>query len=1136
MFKKIGENQQITIEKSSSVSSELNEEVLNSFRKLAGDIKRIAPKADDFLYFSTVMMSAAEHSAINEDGSPKLTASGEEVKVSWDKSGDSWKWVSNDPTVRAYKNSNGDIFPEEELVKAHKKWVGKPLCIDHKSSSVDHVRGFIVDTYYDRSLKRVVALCALDKKGFPQLARQVETGVSNSVSMGTAVGKAICYDCAKVARVEADFCDHMRRKSCYGEINVDLSPIELSIVVNGADPKATIKHIIASAKTLNDYVDGKTYELNKLAAQNYSATLTFNNDDGEGSGENKNITIYSKSLEELKKDVAAAISDYEDISSVIKEENILEDSDPTNDMISTQLPSEKTAKIQDVDSKSIEELKQVQASIESKLDLLTANLSKLENNFTNKQEETMSGKEINKSAYYLGTEEPTPGQAKYKEDPADAKVRSVADDFTHGRYSRTDMGPVDGLFGDDLEKKRLLARATADERAQKRAEAVAKFKEGLEKKSYYLNDMDKKDNVGTPTPGKVKYEVSKEDLKTKKDREEYELGKKSLLPYFKDDEAKKKLLNRASLRASFVKASKNDGSTDLGKSAWQVFLGDKLILTASVEDIAGEASQEAYSDIATKEMGKELLEQVKSAGADGVRAMFKTAQELPEGQVPPAALPAAPAPDAGGEVPADTGKTGDPKEVVLSLAEKVQDTVSDLLEAIRALTGEQAEMGELSGEMTAQASGQMFEVRKEINSDLIATMKQAVAELNAANDELSDVASTYDLTNDSNRASVDEIAKDTISEAKTSIADSHEVLRAFVRYAAGTKALEKKAAAQAELKKLAQTEDLGLGDDDIMDKHTEDLMDLIDETNEDLRNVEDMVASDEDEGGLEEDELSDDEFARSLLEDQTDLHLADVKIKKDELKDLGTLPAGSTVQVTAGLESKASRQAWRTKLAKEALDIDEVLYEAHPNGGTDTEVGDKTNLSRVEDLVETHEVMVDVALSPVRVRKEAETLNELISNGSIPVSDLGELVSQGGLDKAVVDYWKKYYSMFDGGKEFADELLKEHTKAEMENDLNAYKVKIARAYELTYEMVDRGLCSGNREAIASQVNEVMQFNDEGFESLKKVVAKYSPSMQKTASGKMPQVGYLSHDSLSEKSEPSMLDQLTNALGKSKGMF
>ena len=117
------------------------------------------------------MMHAAEASSLNdEDGTPKLNVKGEPVKVGWDTSNGTWKWTSNDPNIKPYKNSNGDIFPEEELIKAYKKWKHKPLCVDHKSSSVDHVRGFIVDTYYDRNLKRVIAFCALDKAGFPQLA------------------------------------------------------------------------------------------------------------------------------------------------------------------------------------------------------------------------------------------------------------------------------------------------------------------------------------------------------------------------------------------------------------------------------------------------------------------------------------------------------------------------------------------------------------------------------------------------------------------------------------------------------------------------------------------------------------------------------------------------------------------------------------------------------------------------------------------------------------------------------------------------------------------------------------------------------------------------------------------------------
>ena len=63
----------------------------------------------------------------------------------------------------------------------------------------------------------------------------------------------------------------MKNKTCYGEINVDLNPIELSIVVNGADPRASIKHIIAAANTLNTYVENKQKELDKLADLTFHA-------------------------------------------------------------------------------------------------------------------------------------------------------------------------------------------------------------------------------------------------------------------------------------------------------------------------------------------------------------------------------------------------------------------------------------------------------------------------------------------------------------------------------------------------------------------------------------------------------------------------------------------------------------------------------------------------------------------------------------------------------------------------------------------------------------------------------------------------------------------------------------------------
>ena len=156
-FIKLGETLDILkIEDTASCIPIIDPRILANFTKLATSLKKIAPKAEDFLYFSAIFMHAAAAAALNDDGTPKLTIKGEPLEVGWDKSGNTWRWKTNDPSVYPYKNSNGDIFPESELIEAHKKWIGKPLCVDHKSSSVEHVRGFIVDTYYDVAQKRIV--------------------------------------------------------------------------------------------------------------------------------------------------------------------------------------------------------------------------------------------------------------------------------------------------------------------------------------------------------------------------------------------------------------------------------------------------------------------------------------------------------------------------------------------------------------------------------------------------------------------------------------------------------------------------------------------------------------------------------------------------------------------------------------------------------------------------------------------------------------------------------------------------------------------------------------------------------------------------------------------------------------------
>ncbi len=1208
-FIKQGELIEISrVENTESCIPAVSPEILESFRKFAVNLKKIAPKAEDFLYFSAVMMHAAEAAALNDDGTPRLTVKGETVQVGWDKGNGSWRWMSNDPSVKPYRNSNGDIFPEEELVKAFKKWVGKPLCVDHKSSSVDHVRGFIVDTYYDRNLKRVIALCALDKAGYPQLARQVATGVSNCVSMGTAVGKAICSDCGRVARTEQDFCGHMKSKSCYGEINVDLNPIELSIVVNGADPRANIKHIIAAANTLNTYVENKQKELAKVA-EKFTASLQFDKgSESSGTGAVTNVQVQSVDLESFKKDVEKAIEDFQKLqSSLSKEENMQESG---NDTASNQPlgaaadtpaadsglpPPHARYASADVGVDTIAQLREVTKTIESKLNQMKESLDKLANTSTirNKQEETMSN-DLNKQGYFQGAggvNEPTPGQAKYPKDPLNEQLRDHEDKQMVGQPPFPSVGPVDGMHpspesadpSNELERKKMLARAEAEERALRRQAIVELAKQALQDKRGYFQNGLEKNNVNTPTPGQVKYPKDKLNEQLRDHEDKQMVGQKpfpgvgpvdgmhpspsSADP--SDEKKRKELLQRASLRARFVKAANDDGTQNLGKSAWEVFLGDKLLLAASVDELSGGRSELLYDSIATKEFGGKLIEKVKKEGAERVSKLYKTAQAVGDA-APPAGGADAPAgagdmgaPPAGGDMGAgdeDTGKSGDPKDNVLGLAEKVRDISSDLVEGVRALTGEQAEMGTMEGGeatgagaapgMGAAASedfstATLNTLRKQLNGALTNAMKEAIAELNDHQQELEMIAGLYDggAVNPANKEWVGTIVEDAMNEAKTAVADGFKLMTAFVKYARGTSAIVKRAEIEAELEALAEGETMT----SVNDSHSDDdLMDLIQDTNADLDEVKDLMS---DEHAHEGDALEGLDLDGALPADDNDMKL---ELKPGEAVPTD-LPKGTLAEVTASFDTREGRAALRAKLAADALGkeddgeiqdmskakFSDMLDQADrlADGQTQLDTKPSDSLGKVETLEEQNSAFMDVAKAPPKVRKEAEAIQKLVATGQLNPADLDELVSQ-GLDKDAVAYWKKYFGEVEGGGEFANELVKEHVKAQLEEELNKYRVKLARSYELAYDMVDRGLCHNERTAVSSQVDEIMKFNDDSFESLKRVVARHAPLLRKEA-GRLPQVGLIGSGEVNAAapSESDDWSQLSAAFAKtSKRLF
>ena len=1104
-FQKLGET--FAVEASSIQSAEAilhSEEITRRFEKFAGELRKIAPKANDFLYFSTAMMTAAEASLYNDDGSIKLMKDGKPVKASWEVGKDgpeSMKWVCSDSSIRPYKNNNGDIFPEAELISAHAQWRGKPLCVDHRSNSVDAIRGVVLDTYYDFKSKRVIALCALDKVSYPDLARKVSTGYSTSVSMGTIVEKAICGvdTCNKVARSEKDFCDHMRTKHADGEINCQLKPIELSIVVNPADPSAKIRTIFASVQQLQKH--------------------TYSSD----------VQERMQQIENDLQKVQANLTELKGISGDVNEAQEIPNADPL------QISAEW--------KELFGELKTLKTSMERTLE-------DLKTTHTTNNEETMTDRDnsIGKQSYYLGgggVNEPELGKVKYEKEKLNEQLRTKEDRVM---LQTKEYG---GVEADDKIRERgrpVPERELRRREALQRAKANLTKEGNLSKESYIMVDKDGKLIERKP------YEVDKlnQELREKGDRFMDQTGEyggelddevRDLhRPGYAKDELRKDKVVRAGLKARYFRKAASDGSEDVGASGWQIFekdeKGEKLVFTASVEEISNGQVDQLAPMIATKEFGTKMLEKVREVGVEKAASIYKKAQALPA--APPAASveapagdPTAPSADVGTDVGGadatdDTGK-GDKKTVAVDLAEKVRDNASDLLEVVRDITGNQAEMGDLEDGIAklpaAQASvlAPAVEMRRKLEKMLVSAAKKSLSELKEHYNELkliSDLADEGAVKNASMRSMIDSA----FSEAQTALSDSNGVLRSYATYASAVENLQSRV-------KLAEE-----GSEDEEEKNADD-----GEEDEEMDAFDSLDPSFDPEIALHddrEDSLLDHDLGHDHLSEEApdtlpsagmenDGEFNDGEMMADDMQNKvevqlppGTpapapgqpVPANAVVapKTAADLTTKAGRQAYRLKLADQLGDIEDatkikynpILNDAHKDldqdTGHDLTTKPEGDLARVFTKEEQHKKTLDVATSPVRIQREAARLNALIVKGSVRKEDLDKLVAE-GLDAEAVKYWKDYYGTDNA--EFAKLLTKEAAEAKAKEEMENYKLKVARTFSLANEMARVGLISGDTNSINRQVEESMGWNDEAFDSFKRLVTKRAAQVQvaKTAS-------------------------------------
>jgi len=768
---KFGENLQIGKDNFISPESiKADKEIHDRFLKFAKDVKKIAPKADDFLYFTAVMMHAAERSAYDENGNIRKDSNGNEVKFSWDidpKTG-SWRWNCSDPTILPYKNNNGDIFPEQELKVAYKKWIGKPLCKDHQSSSVDGMRGLIIDTYWDDKNKRIIALCALDKVSYPELARHVKTGVAGDVSMGTGVEKSICSECGNVATTEAEYCNHVRNKTAYGEINVGLNPIELSIVMNGADRKAKVLEVLAAAQRIEERVSEQELAGNMSEILDQYKKLAFR-------------------VEELEREISNAGND-------------------------NNFALKRTASsINDEDESYLSLIKHKLSNLENLLTSIYKDAKKLST-------EDLMGNNI-KQGYWQGTEEPKPGQRQYEAEEADS-IRNTQD--SHMKGNLTDLSPAAGteIPKQDLELKKRVSRASVEERRAIRAAALERAQTSL-KKAYQQGTEETKKYPVDPLAEKARKEDS--HLKDPNTTGEYP----------EDVKVKKEQCRAASLKARLITAANASDNTwevcdkESGNVIFSASFGElagkKVAMYKPLykEDFAQHLMRTIKSVGLDK--ANELFKGAQAAPAPAAPAAPAPA---------PVEAEPAPAPELEEPPPGDVEAEGKPEgdvDAALNATVKALEGLSDVIEnvlpsmqdAVGAMEGEEEGLGgaeleepevaveEALTELTEPAGeptvASLNKVRIVLNAGLKKAFADSIKTLETCKEEVSllkDAAKNKSVNPDV----IEKLAADADKDAKKAIKDAEVLRLAFVKYAKSVYAIEKRAALEEKLQKKAELE------------------------------------------------------------------------------------------------------------------------------------------------------------------------------------------------------------------------------------------------------------------------------------------------------------------------------------------
>lgn len=287
-------------------------------------------------------------------------------------------------------NANGDYFPEDELQKSYQSFIGKNLHLNHDADDVAKAVGKIIDAWFVKNEDDiyVVCLCKIDKTLHPELARNIETGIIDSVSMGCSCQECECSICGKKAHNEAEMCDHLKnylgreitvdgKTEKVSSINRGITFNELSLVGDPADNNAHMYQVYASKKQGDNMKkkamqDGKTEDvIQEEVKQEIKKTIEDKLEDkkeekteAETKAEVKEeikeveekLDEVKEIVEEKKEELKDLKEDVKDIKEEKKEEVVEEKKEETEEKVEKEESCKKAETEEEI--KDIEEIKE----------------------------------------------------------------------------------------------------------------------------------------------------------------------------------------------------------------------------------------------------------------------------------------------------------------------------------------------------------------------------------------------------------------------------------------------------------------------------------------------------------------------------------------------------------------------------------------------------------------------------------------------------------------------------------------------------------------------------------------------------------------------------------------------------------